>query len=363
MYKEENMKILFVYYVPSGGVETLNRQRSSALKKININCHFLYYCKQRDLVNDHHAPTFITNDDNEIKAILRDGNYSAIVIISDYKSLLRFRNLGYKGKLILEIQGYGPKDIAKSELQKAIPYVMNYGNGLLNPKTPHIEKIFDEFYPSFPKFSFNNCFDSNHFSYRKVSVHDHPIVAWIGRIEDNKNWREFLHIGHQLINLYNPNLKLYMFEDPTLSTPQERVAFQQLIHQLNLQQSLTIHSNVPHDKMSEYFSIIGESGGFLCSTSKVEGAPYALLEAISCRCPVLTTDSDGVRSSIIHNETGLYYTLGNISEAVKEAEKLMKNQKLRESIRTNALLHLKENFSPERYCNHFSEMLHSLNVK
>jgi glycosyltransferase involved in cell wall biosynthesis len=154
-----------------------------------------------------------------------------------------------------------------------------------------------------------------------------------------------------------------MFEDPTLSTSQERLAFQQLLNQLKLHQNLTIHSNVPHDNMPEYFSTIGESGGFLCSTSKVEGAPYALLEAMSCKCPVLTTDSDGVKSSIIHNHTGLYYTLGNIAEAVRESEKLMKNQKLRESIRANALLHLKKNFSPEQYCNHFSEMLASLNVR
>lgn len=44
------MNILFVYYVSSGGVETLNRQRSSALKKKNIKCHFLYYQKVRELV-------------------------------------------------------------------------------------------------------------------------------------------------------------------------------------------------------------------------------------------------------------------------------------------------------------------------
>ena len=58
------MNVLFVYYLPSGGVETLNRQRSIALKRKNINCHFLYYRKERELINDHHAPTFITNNLN-----------------------------------------------------------------------------------------------------------------------------------------------------------------------------------------------------------------------------------------------------------------------------------------------------------
>ena len=356
------MNILFVFYVPSGGVETLNRQRCSALKMININCHFLYYRKQRELINNHDAPTFITDDDNEIKKIIDEGNYTAIIIISDYRAIKRFRDLGYTGKIILEIQGYGPKHVARSELQNAIPFVTGYGNGVLNPKTPHIVEIFNEFYPSFPKFAFNNCFDTSQFSYQSHPVNNPPIIAWTGRIEDNKNWREFLHIGHQLINQNYSNLKLYMFEDPSLSTAKDRADFHQLIQGLNLGNNLTIHSNIPHKEMADYFSIIGDSGGFLCSTSKVEGAPYAILEAMSCRCPILTTDSDGVRSSIIHNQTGKYYTIGNIEEAVREANELMTNQYLREYIRATALTHVKQEFSPELYSRHFAEMLTSLGI-
>jgi glycosyltransferase involved in cell wall biosynthesis len=357
------MNVLFVFYVPSGGVETLNRQRSEALKMKKITSHFLYYRKERELINDHNAPTFITNEDNEIKKIITEGNYHAIVIISDYRALERFRSLGYEDKLLLEIQGYGPKHVARSELQKAIPYVTQYGNGLLNPKTPHITQIFDEFYPSFPKFSFNNCFDSDTFTYvPQHSTSQQPIVAWIGRIEDNKNWREFLLIGYYLVNTYNPNIQLYMFEDPSLSDPKEREEFYQLVNQLNIKNNLTILENIPQKQMAEYFSKIGDSGGFLCSTSKVEGAPYSVLEAMSCRCPVLTTDSDGVRSSVLHNQTGKYYTIGNIAEALQQAKELMENQQLRESIRAGAFTHVKTNFSPERYSENFANMLISLGV-
>ncbi|MCD7032638.1 glycosyltransferase [Metabacillus sp. GX 13764] len=356
------MNILFVFYVPSGGVETLNRQRSSALKKANMNAHFLYYKKERDLVNDHGAPVYITNEDHEISGILSTGNYSAVVITSDYLALQRFRNLGYTGKMILEIQGYGPKETARTEMTKAVPYVTGYGNGLLNPRTPHIEQIFQELYPSTPKFSYNNCFDTAAFAYAPLPKNQNPIIGWTGRIEDNKNWREFLLIGHYLITLHNPNIKLYMFEDPTLSTAEERAQFQQQIQALGLQGSLTIHQNIPNENMKNFFSEIGDSGGFLCSTSKVEGAPYAVLEAMTCRCPVLTTDSDGVRSSVIHNQTGKYYQLGNIQNALEEAKDLMDNSVLRESIRNGALQHVKTNFSPELYASNFAAMLQSLGV-
>ncbi|KAB7671179.1 glycosyltransferase family 4 protein [Bacillus sp. B1-b2] len=357
------MNILFVYYVPSGGVETLNRQRSASLKTVKLNPHFLYYRKERDLVNDHEAPVYITNTDEEIKEILDKGNYGLMIIISDYPAIQRFRELGYKGPIVLEIQGYGPKHVAAAELTKAVSFVTTYGDGLLNPKTPHISKLFDDLYPKTPKFQFNNSFDSSKFSYQTFPKHPNPILAWIGRLEDNKNWREFLYIGRKAIDTINQDIELYMFEDPTLSTPQEREAFKQLMKKLKLESKITIHPNVPNGKMKEYFSIIGDSGGFLCSTSKVEGAPYSILEAISCRCPVLTTDSDGVRSSIIHNQTGKYYTLGDIDEAITEATELMNNFSLREQIRMNATYHLIREFSPQEYAKNFLKMLKTLGIE
>ncbi|WP_404332379.1 glycosyltransferase family 4 protein [Mesobacillus maritimus] len=356
------MNILFVYYVPSGGVETLNRQRSTALRRKNINCHFLYYQKKRELVNNHEAPTFITNEDDEIKRIIDKGKYSAIIITSDYLSLKRFRDLGFEGNLILEIQGLGAQHVARSVLINAYPYVTKYANGILSSITPHIEQILSEHYPSFPKFIFHNCFDSSMFTYKSIPTKRHPIIGWTGRIEDNKNWREFLRIGHRLIHFHNPKIKLYMFEDHTLASSEERKAFNRMIKQLNLQKNLNILTNVPHEQMADYFSMIGDSGGFLCSTSKVEGFGYAIVEAMSCRCPVLTTDSDGVKNSIIDNKTGKYYKLGDVIGAEKQAKELMINKQLRENIRSAALTHIKTLYSPAQYGNHFIRMLTTLGI-
>jgi glycosyltransferase involved in cell wall biosynthesis len=355
------LKLLFVFYVPSGGVETLNRERAAALKPAGIQSDYLYYSKRRELINHENANVYITNQDEEIRKILQKGRYDAIIVTSDYSGMERFRRLGYKGKIILEIQGFGPKNVARAELQKAIPYVTQHCDGLLYPKTPHIGRIFNEFFPTKPTFAFNNCFNHLAFSYKPLPRINKPIVAWIGRLEDNKNWKEFLHIGHELVKR-NSAIELYMFEDPSLSTPKERNDFMQLKRLLNLDGHLSLLQNVPHQQMQNYFSKIGDSGGFLCSTSKVEGAPYSLLEAMSCRCPVLTTDSDGVRSSILQNQSGKYYQIGNIPDAVTQAEELMNNKKLRDYIIENALSHLKTQFSHDQYCRNFTAMLKRLGI-
>ena len=78
-----------------------------------------------------------------------------------------------------------------------------------------------------------------------------------------------------------------------------------------------------------------------------EGAPYAVLER-----PVLTTDSDGVSTSVHHNYTGKFYVLGNIDHAVTEALELMKEPVLREQIRDQAKRHV-ERFQSAYLCDEF----------
>ncbi len=116
--------------------------------------------------------------------------------------------------------------------------------------------------------------------------------------------------------------------------------------------------------MPHYYSVIGESGGFfLLSSSVLEGFGYAVAEALSCRCPVLSTDSDGVRAFINHNSTGKFYPLGNIGQAVQEGLELMKNGPLRESIRMRGRSHIESLFSSDTYAAHFIGMLHRLGLQ
>ena len=61
---------------------------------------------------------------------------------------------------------------------------------------------------------------------------------------------------------------MWMFEDSELSQPAEREQFLLLIDELGLSDRLTLRSNVPNAEMPYYYSIIGDSGGFLSRTSR-----------------------------------------------------------------------------------------------
>lgn len=353
------MKVLFVFHIPSGGVETLNRERSKALGKRGITCHCLYFQKGAGAQNMKGIPTFYAAGDAEIRSIVQAGGYQAIVVISAYPLVHKLRQFGYRGIIVYEVQGLGGKETARRTLTDARPFLVPHASALLNPKTPHIESLFRELYPGMRKFSFNNGIDTEVFRPKAVKKPADPIVAWVGRIEDNKNWREFLQIGHLLARRM-PRLHLWMFEDHTLSAPAERARFQQCVNALGLKGRLRIRSNVPHGRMADFFSMIGLSGGLLLSTSKSEGAPYAVIEALSCHCPVLASDSDGVRSAIIPGETGMYYTRGRVAEGAHKALMLLGNAALRTRLAENGRRHVVRHFSWEQYCNHFIAMLRVL---
>ncbi|TYR81751.1 glycosyltransferase [Priestia megaterium] len=356
--KNKNINILFTFYVPSGGIETLNRQRFYALSNQGVNCEFLYTKSGTGLQNKINTSIFITKNDDEIKDIILEGNYEAIVVSSDYRLLKKIRDFGYEGSLIYEIQGLGfSKEYADEFLKnEAYSAIQEDCDGILYPQTPHLVQAFEKYFPLKKKFCFHNCFNTKAFRYEPLPKEDKPIIGWVGRLEENKNWKDFLSIGATLIQ-ENFSIQLWMFEDNTLSTPTERLAFEQKIQELNLASHLTIYANQPHSEMAKYFSIIGDSGGFLCSTSKVEGFGYAVLEAMVCRCPVLSSDSDGVRSFIKHNITGKFFTLENIDEAVREGKELLTNIPLREAIRRNAVEHIETHFSPNEYAKNFLDMI------
>ena len=351
-----------MFYIPSGGVETLARQRSLALKKLGINFDFLYFQKGAGIQNINEK-VYITNDDQQIREIITNNDYKAIIIDSDYPFLSRIRKLGYKGKLIYEVQGLGSFSEAEHVLINARAIVNEYADAILYPQTPHLDKLIQTYYPVKKKFSFHNCIDTSSFTYRTVNMpnEENTIIGWVGRIEENKNWKDFLLISSELCKTYK-NLRIWMFTDDNLGNPQEKVRFERMLDRLGLKNKITKYSNIPHEQMAHYYSRIGNSGGFLLSTSRVEGFGYAIVEAMSCMCPVITTDSDGIKSFVFHNKTGKIIKNNIVENGTLQASELLNNPNLKNRLRINAQCFIRENFSLEKYSIHFSNMLKDLNL-
>lgn len=358
------MRILFCYVVPSGGVETMNRLRCYALRQAGIDCHLLYLRDGGGRQNITDIPLFITDRDDELQMVLQANRYDLIVTICDHLMLQRLRGLGYQGHLIYEAQGLGSREQARSTLSNAVMHIRLHASGAITHETPHLMELFNSYLSDFPRFYVQNIVDIERFRYTPTHLDrssGEPIIAWIGRIERNKNWRLFLQIGSGLLYRY-PKLRLWMFEDANIYEADERAQFEAVVRKLGLVNRLSVRSNVPHSEMPLYLSAISDSGGMLISTSNVESFGYAASEALSCRCPVLTTDSEGIRSSIIHNVTGKFFLSGTPNEAIHEAVELIENRTLRNSIIAQGEQFIRTTYSPQRYIADFRNILSTIGL-
>lgn len=80
------------------------------------------------------------------------------------------------------------------------------------------------------------------------------------------------------------------------------------------------------------------------SSSRGEGMPLTLLEAMSFGIPVIASDVAGNNDLIEHNETGFLYKLHKYDEATDNFFKLIDNKNLYEKISLNSINLVKNNF-------------------
>ncbi|KAA9000327.1 glycosyltransferase [Paenibacillus spiritus] len=357
------MKVLFIFYIASGGVETLNRLRCASLPQVGIEAHTLYLLPGGNGPEPDSCPypVFFGSDDALLSDLLARQQYNAIIVTSDYRMTERLRRLGYGGILIYEAQGFGAPADAEVAVQLAVPYVQAYCNALLFPPTYHLFDLFNRYLPGVHRYVIANMLDVERFRYVPGERPRDPVLAWVGRLEPNKNWRELLAVASALRSRV-PDLHLWMFHDPKLAADGENERFRQALAESGMGDRLAEFIRIPNSGMPHYYSRVADSGGFLLSTSVMEGFGYAVAEAILCGCPVLSTDSDGVRSFIEHDCTGKFYPLGDIQTAVAQGTDLIANGGLRERIAREGPARLAAGFHPARYANSFREMMNSFGI-
>ena len=71
------------------------------------------------------------------------------------------------------------------------------------------------------------------------------------------------------------------------------------------------------------------------TTSRIEGTPFPPLEAMSCGCAVVSTDSVGIRSYLIDGHNGLLADVGSNGAITEAIFKLLSDRNLRVGIALN----------------------------
>lgn len=94
--------------------------------------------------------------------------------------------------------------------------------------------------------------------------------------------------------------------------------------------------------------------------SVFEGISYALLEAMATGLPVIVSDTGGNPEVVVHDESGLLFTVGNSQELAQDLLLLLEQEELRRRLGQQALRRIREVFSLESMVQEYDKLYLSL---
>jgi glycosyltransferase involved in cell wall biosynthesis len=84
-----------------------------------------------------------------------------------------------------------------------------------------------------------------------------------------------------------------------------------------------------------------------CLPSYREGFGTSIIEASSCKLPIICSDIYGLTDAVIENQTGLKHSVGNIDSLYKQMLRLASDKELREILGNNGYKYVCKHFSTE----------------
>ncbi|MCM8711964.1 glycosyltransferase family 4 protein [Clostridium sp. SYSU_GA19001] len=355
------MKILYVYpWCGLGGVEVTVINKINALKNIGIHGKAIF------LDRPFESGKYMLNDNvkcnltpMEILSILKK-KFDIITLI-DYPQFLnvisRFSN---ESKVIYETH-------CSAEYQVEESYkVLNHNkiSAILVPSQFNVKNILKLSKTDKKIFVLPNPIDTNIFKNIPLSNIQNSYseylnrtnIIWVGRLDKGKNAMELVEIG---CNLLKKNKNLHFFIIGELSVNIEYFQSVKKSIPQNFNSNFTFIPGIPNEKMPEIYSLAANTGGCLVSTSKHESLPMIFIEAMCCKCPVVSTDVGGVREVIINNKTGKIYNLNDINDGTTAISELIdkNNYTLRNKIINNAYYLAKTRHSLESVTARYKSIL------
>lgn len=172
------------------------------------------------------------------------------------------------------------------------------------------------------------------------------IVTYVGRVVGGKGILE-LNQAMKKINKKNPNAYLIIAGDGPYMKEVEKKKGTNTI----------LLGRIAYDHV---ISLL-RSADVFCLPSETEGFPTSVLEAVACKCFVVTTKAGGSKELITSDELGIIMD-NNSAECIESAlERVMDNAHLRETAAEKCYTRLKENFTWDVVAQKTEEIFNSEN--
>lgn len=183
---------------------------------------------------------------------------------------------------------------------------------------------------------------------KKLGLQDKFIITSIGRLHPPKDFSTILK-AFKIVLAEIKNVKLLIIGDGPLRESLGRET-----------ERLGLNEHVKFLGAREDISALISLSDIIILSTKWEGLPLVPLEAGAYKKPVVASDVDGVRETIINKKTGFLFKPGSAEDLAQKILKLLESEDLRRRMGKNAFYFVSENFNRERMVQDYKELYQSL---
>jgi len=170
----------------------------------------------------------------------------------------------------------------------------------------------------------------------EASIHKSFNIVTIARMDDQKNPWDAIKIVEGLLKDY-PQIKYTYVGDGKYY---EEIA--EYVKNNRLEKNIKLPGF-----MDNPYEVLKDADLFLL-TSLYEGLPYALIEAMAFKVPLLASDVTGNNELIVNDYNGFLYNLDNIEEGKSKLQVLINDKNKLMDMSKNANQHFLNNFTIEK---------------
>jgi glycosyltransferase involved in cell wall biosynthesis len=176
------------------------------------------------------------------------------------------------------------------------------------------------------------------------------LILSVGRLHAVKDHAFLIRACREFRDRGNKFLCLIAGEGP------ERGSLERLIQSLHLEQQVRLLGHVSQPDLPQYYGM----ADLVVLTSRSEGIPLALMEAMAQGKVVLAPAITGVPELVIDGQTGFLYRPGSLDDFVSKLEAILESVPTLEPIRREARRHVSQHFDRKKNLEQFRNIFLSL---
>lgn len=333
-----------------GGIVAGWRNRAAVLARHGIRTHFMFFHDRggRALLKGI-APYAIVGDLKSAARKIKKRKYGCIVVIDCSKAFSLVAASGYRGPLVVESR-VSVADYISKELRgmaglrpTCVIAASAYQKSLVTGTLRHAPSV--KVIP--------NTVDTRRFRPLPASrvpagiipprAKGKKIIAWIGRVSREKNWKLFLEVAKATARRRD-DVFFWLIGGGVNRKEMRKLRRQIRKMDLSKRYFSWRREMFPYRQMPKVYAAVAQSGGALLSTSSHESFGNVFIEAMACGCPVVAPNHTAIPEIIEHNRTGLLYRPGDKRHAMRQLRRILNRKERRERIIREALQDVRQKY-------------------